>query len=171
MIQVNENLLINNNKLQGDIATGTGKVDVIFKDKKIYFNNLNSYLTRLTIDRYSEKLSEDIELEASYYVGIHGKSDKPLKIYMGDGYKNAKTTGDFIYIEIKGENMKGPIHISSYDGANGYIYALGVYKNLPSEIYMPNKNSVKPENQAIFPIGGGTAKSSLYRGYKGVSLC
>ena len=40
-------------------------------------------------------------------------------------------------------------------GCSGYIYGLGIYKDLPSEVYLPNKNSVKPENQAIFPIGGG----------------
>ena len=37
--------------------------------------------------------------------------------------------------------------------------------------YLPHESKVKPENQAIFPIGGGITKSTLYRGYKGVSLC
>ena len=36
--------------------------------------------------------------------------------------------------------------------------------------YIPHKEDVKADNQAIFPIGGGITKSSLYRGYKGVSL-
>lgn len=37
--------------------------------------------------------------------------------------------------------------------------------------YLPHKSKVKPENQAIFPIGGGITKSSLYRRCKGASLC
>lgn len=38
-------------------------------------------------------------------------------------------------------------------------------------LYLPHKSNVKAENQAIFPIGGGITKSTLYKGYKGVKVC
>ena len=34
--------------------------------------------------------------------------------------------------------------------------------------FIPNKEDVKAENQAVFPIGGGITKSTLYSGYKGL---
>lgn len=51
------------------------------------------------------------------------------------------------------------------------FYNISIVKGDGMDIYVPNKNGVKPENQAIFPIGGGITKSYLYRGYKGGSLC
>ena len=154
MIQVRENLMLNGDKLQVP-DLGDKNSHVVINDGKIYFDNLMSLMYHLTIDRNYEKLVEDIDPDAVYYVGIYGRSNKPLILYKGDGYKTAKTIGDYMYIEIKGEKIKGPIHVRSYSGASGYIYGLGIYKDFPSEVYLPNKNSVKPENQAIFPIGGG----------------
>lgn len=53
---------------------------------------------------------------------------------------------------------------------------LSIYRNIMinrggSGLYIPHKNNVKPDNQAIFPIGGGITKSSLYRRCKGVGIC
>ena len=154
MIQVKENLMLNGDKLQIP-RLGNKNIHVVINDGKIYFDNLVNYMVQLTIDGNNEKLVEDIDPNATYYVGVYGKSDKVLTIYKGDGYKEVKIIGDYMYIEIKGEKIKGPIHVLSNSGASGYIYGLGIYKDLPSEVYLPNKNSVKPENQAIFPIGGG----------------
>ena len=50
--------------------------------------------------------------------------------------------------------MKGPTHVRSDSGAGGYIYGLGIYKDSPSEVYLPNKNSVKPEKQPLLPPEG-----------------
>ena len=153
MIQVRENLMLNGDKLQMPKVVGE-KTHVVIDDGKIYFDNLIGFIVHLTIDGYGEKLAEDVDPDAVYYVGIYGKSNKPLELYKGRGYREAKIIGDYMYIEMKGEDMKGPIHVSSNSGASGYIYGLGIYKDSPSEVYLPNKNSVKPENQAIFPIGG-----------------
>ena len=161
MIQVKENLLINSDKLNKPSVGNTSSL-VVFDDGKIYFKDLESFITHLTTGGRFEDLSEDIDPNAIYYVGVYGKSDKPLKIYKGDGYKETKIAGDFMYIEIKGEKIEGPIHVLSDNYASGYIYALGIYKDSFSEVYMPNKSNVKPRNQAIFPIGGGTRKCSLY---------
>ena len=153
MIQIRENLMLNGDKLQMP-SFEDENIHVVINDGKIYFDNLTSYIARLTIDGYTDKLVEDIDPDAVYYVGIYGRSNKPLELYKGRGYKEAKIIGDYMYIEMKGEDIKGPIHVSSKSGASGYIYGLGIYKDSPSEVYLPNKNSVKPDNQAIFPIGG-----------------
>lgn len=154
MIRVNENLLVNNDRLASPNYEKE-KSTAYLKNGRIYFENLNSFVTYMTISGSAERLSEDIDPNATYYVGVYGKSDKVLKIYKGDGYKKAKTIGDYHYIEIQGDKMKGPTYILSNESANGYVYALGVYKDFPPEIYVPNKKAVKPDNQAIFPIGGG----------------
>ncbi len=154
MIKVNENLLVNNDKLASP-GYEKEKSTVYFKNRRIYFENLNSFISNMTISGSAESLSKDVDPNATYYVGVYGKSDKILKIYSGDRYKIAKTIGDFYYIEIQGYKMNGAIFILSNESANGYIYALGVYKDFPSDIYVPNKNGIKPDNQAVFVAGGG----------------
>ena len=153
---VNENLLVNDNKLASPNYEAT-KSTVSFKDGKIYFENLNSFISNMTVSGSAERLSESIDPNATYCVGVYGESDKTLRIYKGDGYKIAKTVGDFHYIEIKGDKMKGATYILSNESANGYIYALGIYKDFPSEIYVPNKNNLETAKRQYF-IGGGTFK-------------
>lgn len=152
-MRINKNLLINNDKLTNP-SYEKEKSSIIFKDGRIYFNGLNSYISNMTISGSAENLSEDIDPNSTYYVGVYGKSDKNLKIYMGDSYKIAKTIGDFHYIEIKGDKIKGAIYILSNEGANGYIYGLGVYKDYPSDIYIPNINSIDSEDKNIYPPEG-----------------
>ena len=154
MIQVRENLILNGDKLQMPGLIGDKNSNILINDGKIYFDNLTHYMTQLTIDGSAEKLVEDVDPDAVYYVGIYGRSSKPLELYKGDSYKKVKIIGDYMYIEMKGEKMKGPIHVRSNSGASGYIYGLGIYKDFPSEVYLPNKNSVKPDNQAIYPPEG-----------------
>lgn len=163
-MRVNKNLLINNDKLTNP-SYEKDKSKVFFKDGRIYFNDVNSYISNMTISGSVEKLSEDIDPNSTYYVGAYGKSDKNLKIYMGEHYKIAKTIGDFHYIEIKGDKIKGAIYILSNEGANGYVYGLGAYKNYPSEMYMPNIKSLEPSKQAIF-ISGGYSKTYTQSSFK-----
>ena len=153
MIQVRENLMLNGDKLKMPLI-GSKRSHVLINDGKIYFDNLVNFMTHLTIDGYGEKLAEDVDPDAVYYVGIYGRSNKPLELYKGRGYREAKIIGDYMYIEMKGEDINGPIHIRSNSGASGYIYGLGIYKDLPSEVYLPNKNSVKPDNQPLLPPEG-----------------
>ena len=153
MIRVNENLLVNNDRLASP-AYEKEKSTAYLKNGRVYFENLNSYVTYMTISGKVERLSEDIDPNATYYVGVYGKSDKVLKIYKGDGYKTTKTIGDFHYIEIQGDKMKDATYILSNESAKGYIYALGVYKDFLPDIYVPNKNGVKPEKQTLLPPEG-----------------
>lgn len=51
------------------------------------------------------------------------------------------------------------------------FYNISIVKGDQMTPYLPHKSKVKADNQAIFPIGGGITKSTLYRGCKGVSLC
>lgn len=159
MIQLKENLLINNDRLANPNFEKEKSI-VNFKDGKIYFENLNSFISNMTISGSAERVSENIDPGATYYVGVYGESDKTLRIYKGDGYKVAKTTGDFHYIEIKGDKMKGATYILSNESANGYVYALGIYKDFPSEIYMPNKNTLETAKRQYF-IGGGYVQRDL----------
>ena len=153
MIQVKENLILNGDKLK---MPGLKDKDshVVINDGKIYFDNFMSIMYELTIDTWREKLAEDVDPDAVYYVGIYGRSNKPLKLFKGGFYKEVKIIGDYMYIEMKGETIKGPIHVKSDSGASGYIYGLGIYKDFPSEVYLPNKNSVKPEKQPLLPPEG-----------------
>lgn len=152
-MKINENLLLNNNKLTTPNYERT-KSNVVFKDGKIYFEELNSFISNMTISGSAEKLSEDIDPNATYYVGVYGKSDKVLRIYKGEGYKIAKTVGDFHYIEIKGDKIKGSTYILSNENASGYIYGLGVYKDYPSDVYVPNKKSLEVNLQNLYPPEG-----------------
>lgn len=152
-MRVNKNLLINNDKLTTPHYE-TSKSDVFFKDGRIYFEELNSFISNMTISGSAETLTEEIDPNATYYVGVYGKIDKTLKIYKGDTYKTAKTIGDFHYIEMQGDKMKGSTYILSNEGANGYIYGLGVYKDHPSDIYIPNVNSLDDEDKDIYPPEG-----------------
>ncbi|WP_130818973.1 hypothetical protein [Anaerococcus vaginimassiliensis] len=152
-MRINENLLLNNNKLTVP-SYEKGKAIISFKDGKIYFDNLNSFISNMTVDGANETLSESIDPNATYYVGVYGKIDKTLKIYKGDTYKTAKTIGDFHYIEIKGDKIKGATYILSNESANGYIYGLGVYKDYPSDVYVPNKKSLEVNLQNLYPPEG-----------------
>ena len=152
-MRINENLLINNDKLTTP-SYEKDKSAVSFKDGKIYFDNLNSFISNMTTSGTNENLSESTDPTATYYVGIYGKSDKTLKIYKGDTYKTAKTIGDFHYIEVTGDKMKEATYVLSNEGANGYIYGLGVYKDYPSDIYIPNVNSLDSEDKGIYPPKG-----------------
>lgn len=152
-MRIKENLLVNNDKLITPNYEKE-KSTVSFKDNKIYFNNLNSFISNMTVDGTNENLSENIDPNAIYYVGIYGKSDKALKIYKGDTYKVAKNIGDFHYIEMQGDKIKGATYILSNEGASGYIYGLGVYEDYPSDIYIPNLNSLDSEDKDIYPPEG-----------------
>ncbi|EGC83443.1 hypothetical protein [Anaerococcus hydrogenalis] len=168
-MRINENLLLNNDKLSIPNYETTKSV-VNFKNGRIYFNNLNSFISNMTVDNNAESLSQNIDLNATYYVGVYGKSDKTLRIYKGETYKIAKTIGDFHYIEMRGDKIKGATYILSNESANGYIYALGIYKDFPSDIYIPNKNSVKADNQAVF-LSGGYFRRFFHSRSRGGALC
>ena len=152
-MRINENLLINNNKLTNP-SYEKDKSKAFFKDGRIYFNDVNSYISNMTTSGTNENLSESTDPTSTYYVGIYGKTDKTLKIYKGDTYKTAKTIGDFHYIEVTGDKMKGATYILSNEGANGYIYGLGVYKDYPSDVYVPNKKSLEVNLQNLYPPEG-----------------
>ena len=152
-MRINENLLINNDKLTIP-GYEKEKSTVSFKDGRIYFEELNSFMANMTISGSAENLSKEIDPTATYYVGIYGKTDKTLKIYKGDTYKTAKTIGDFHYIEIQGDKIKSATYVLSNEGAKGYIYGLGVYKDYPSDIYIPNINSLDDEDKDIYPPEG-----------------
>ena len=160
-MRINENLLLNNDKLAAP-GYEKEKSTVSFKGGKIYFNNLNSFISNMTVDGANETLSESIDPNATYYVGIYGQSDKALKIYKGDTYKTAKNIRDFHYIKMQGDKIKGATYILSNEGASGYIYGLGVYKDYPSDVYVPNKKSLKTDLQTIYPPEGN------YKEIKGV---
>ena len=93
---------------------------------------------------------------------------RPFRDEFGIGYNefsfeySDKTVNLLLYPDVFGQHSNG--RTSYYDN-------ITITKGSTGDVYMPNKNSVKPENQAIFPSGGGITKSILYRGYKGVSLC
>ena len=65
-------------------------------------------------------------------------------------YRAGLTINLLVYVDLSGETRGAGAEIKDMIIVDGYYEKTG--KEI---IYLPNKNDVKPENQAIFPIGGG----------------
>lgn len=88
------------------------------------------------------------------------------RMYFNFVYRAGITERILIYNDLSGQTRDVGLELKDI------ILVEGQFAREGNEIvYLPHEQDVKPENQAIFPIGGGITKSTLYRGYKGVSLC
>lgn len=146
------------------------------KDKKIA-----KVLKEYDYSRVQYKLPEGLEIGQKYTFSccinnIDGDDKLAVCNYPNEGDKELlKADGAFqsYTFTLKDKNT----HIYLYLGVAGSTK--GTYKLNQEKLengdqmtlYLPHKSNVKAENQAIFPSGGGITKSTLYRGYKGVSLC
>ena len=150
---VKENLFLNGNKLTYP-QIGVDSTIVKLKDNNIYFDKLNNYISRLTIDGYEEKLAKPIDPESSYYIGFYGNYFGTISLYKGKGYIRPKTLNEFNYIEMKGADIKGPLHIRGSKDEKGVIFALAMYKDSPSQVYLPSAKSLPQSQQPLYPPEG-----------------
>ena len=173
MIQVRENLLKGNSGTYKITARNTGepvdnnqfKVVVIpteLREDQEYtfclrakqYGGSGKFSTRVTNLNYTS-----FPFEASLQANEE-------KVYFNFIYRPGITKKLLVYSDIHG-NTRG-VGMDFKD----IILVEGHFERGVNEIvYLPHKEDVKSENQAIFPVGGGITKSTLYRGYKGVSLC
>ena len=87
-------------------------------------------------------------------------------VYFNFKYRAGITEHLLIYTDISGQTRGVGLELKDI------ILVEGHFERGGNEIvYLPHKEDVKAENQAIYPIGGGITKSTLYSGYKGVRLC
>ena len=88
------------------------------------------------------------------------------KQYFNFIYRREITEQLLIYTDIVGQTRGVGLELKDIVLVEGHFE-----RGVNEIVYLPHKEDVKADNQAIFPIGGGITKSTLYRGYKGVSLC
>lgn len=158
---VKHNLLLNGDKLKMP-NVGIPTDDISFKNGKIYFNNITNYI----VNFIEKEVIDNLELTSDYFVGVYGKLDGNIQMYKGSGYKNPKSNNGFYYIPEKGNTLKGPLHIRSYEGyANsGVIKALAIYKDSPPDVYLPNVKSLQADKQAYYPPEGDYKEIQPMRG-------
>lgn len=72
------------------------------------------------------------------------------RFYFNFTYRAGITVNLLIYTDVSGETRGVGAEIKDMIIVDGYFD-----KNGEEIVYLPHKEDVKPENQAIFPIGGG----------------
>ena len=164
-MRINENLI----NLKAPLDTFNGKEfisrDVVGDSALMAFTNQNTFT-----DPIPELKKGETYTFSAYIRKIQGKSDL-ITISAGDrtelfdlGYTYKRISITFTYDNF----IKGPyiaIYIGKASETAGNKIAVKFPKIEEGEIattYLPHKSSVKAENQAIFPIGGGTEKCILY---------
>ena len=147
---------------------------IILDAKKLNFRFGECILTNLgLVDGETYTFSADLNLsegeEASVII-----FDSDYKTRIRISIFSTKGRNSFTFVYKEGVTSR----LLCYAGIHGSTNGISAeYTNIKLEKgdqmtpYLPHKSKVKVDNQAIFPIGGGITKSTLYRGYKGVSLC
>lgn len=160
MIQVKENLLKDN--------SGTHKVEP--RNKGTASDNYN-YLQITIPDKFEEnqkytfcfrfkQFNGSGEFEVKLYNKDNTKSAGSKRCNVNDGrfyfnfiYRAGVTVNLLVYVDIAGETRGVGAEVKDMIIVEGYHEKTG-----GEIVYLPNKNDVKADNQAIFPIGGGTFK-------------
>ena len=93
---------------------------------------------------------------------------RPFRDEFGIGYNefsfeySDETALILLYPDVFGQHAN--VRTSYYDN-------ITITKGSTGDVYMPNKNSIKPDNQAIFPVGGVSRNLPSIEDTRGVSLC
>lgn len=150
---VKQNLLLNGGKLQSPVYMyARSNEDIFIKDNKVYIKNLKTSAAGFTsIGMYEKNMS--LDTNKTYYPGFFGSIDGDVDIYKGT-YKPYKSKGNFNYIELKGGEVKGPLHIRSYHGANVILERLCLFEGEIGDIFIPCIEDLPTDKQPLLPPEG-----------------
>ena len=150
---VKHNFILNGGKLQSpDYMYNKTDEDIFIKDNKVYVNNLKTSAAGFTSIGMHEK-NMPLDNNKTYYPGFFGKIDGDVDIYKGI-YKPYKSKGNFNYIELKGGEVKGPLHIRAYNGANVRLDRLCLFEGEIGDIFIPCIEDLPKDKQALLPPEG-----------------
>lgn len=150
---VKHNLLLNGGRLQSpEYVYDKTMVNISVKDNRVYVTDLRTSMAGFTIDKLRESILA-LNNDKTYYIGFFGSVEGNIDIYKGQ-YKPYQTKGNFNYIELKGSEIKGPMHIRSYNGANVILERLCLFEGEIGDIFIPCIEDLPTDKQPLLPPEG-----------------
>lgn len=150
---VKHNLLINGGQLQSpEYVYDKTMASISVKNGKVYVNDLRTSMAGFTKDGLREN-TIGLNNDSTHYIGFYGSVEGNIDIYKGQ-YKPHLTKGNFNYIELKGAEVKGPVHIRSYNGANVILERLCLFEGEIGDIFIPCIEDLLTDKQALLPPEG-----------------
>lgn len=150
---VKHNLLFNGGRLQSpEYVYDKTMASISVKNGKVYVNDLRTSMAGFTKDGLRESTIE-LNNDSTHYIGFYGSVEGNIDIYKGQ-YKPYQTKGNFNYIELKGSEIKGPMHIRSYNGANVILERLCLFEGEIGDIFIPCIEDLPTDKQSFLPPEG-----------------
>lgn len=150
---VKHNLLLNGGELQSpEYIYNKAGASISVKDGKVYVSGLSTSMAGFTKDGLRESTLE-LNNDLTYYIGFFGSIEGNIDIYKGQ-YKPYKTKGKFNYIDSKGSEIKGPMHIRSGSGANVILERLSLFEEEIGDIFIPCIKDLPTDKQPLLPPEG-----------------
>ena len=150
---VKHNLLLNGGELQSpEYIYNKAGASISVKDGKVYVSGLSTSVAGFTKDGLRESTLE-LNNDLTYYIGFYGSVDGNIDIYKGQ-YKPHLTKDNFNYIELRGSEIKGAMHIRSSSGANVILERLCIFKGDIGNIFLPCIEDLPKDKQPLLPPEG-----------------
>ena len=150
---IKNNLLLNGGRLQSpEYVYDKTRASISVKGNRVYVTDLRTSMAGFTVDKLGEK-TVVLDADKTYYIGFFGHVDGNVDIYKGQ-YKPYKTKGNFNYIELKGSEIKGPMHIRSYTGANVTLESICLFEEEIGDIFISSKGDLPENKKSLLPPEG-----------------
>ncbi len=150
---VKHNLLLNGGRLQSpEYVYDKTMANISVKGNRVYVTDLRTSMAGFTIDKLRESILA-LNNDKTYYIGFFGRVDGNIDIYKGQ-YKPYQTKGNFNYIELKGSEITGPMHVRSYTGANVILESICLFEEEIGDIFIPCIEDLPADKQAYYPPEG-----------------
>lgn len=150
---VKHNLLLNGGKLQSpEYIYDKTQASISVKHGKVYVDGLRTSMAGFTEKGLNERTLA-LKDDTNYYIGFFGSVDGDLEIYKGQ-YKKYQTKGNFNYIDLKGSEIKGPMHIRSSSGAKVILEKICMFAESIGDIFLPCIGELPQDKQPLLPPEG-----------------
>ncbi|WP_105300902.1 hypothetical protein [Anaerococcus marasmi] len=150
---VKHNLLLNGGRLQiPEYVYDKTMANISLKDNRVYVTDLRTSMAGFTIDKLRESTLA-LNNDKTYYIGFFGRVEGNIDIYKGQ-YKPYQTKGDFNYIELKGSEITGPMHIRSSSGANVTLESICLFEGEIGDIFVSSKGDLPKDKRPLLPPEG-----------------